>query len=113
MLPLHPRSSSITPFFPLHTQKQWGTPPQKMSARRHFQFFPIHLALFRKQPPARDRRAVPSRKAEGSWLAGVDDDPVGDGVPEGGFAEGKADLLDEDQGRSGPEGGAVNLAGGP
>ncbi len=59
------------------------------------------------------RSAGPSRKAEGSWLAGVDDDPVGDGVPEGGFAEGKADLLDEDQGRSGPEGGAVNLAGGP
>jgi len=42
------------------------------------------------------RSAAPSRKAEGSWLACVGDDPVGDGVPEGGFAEGKSDLLDED-----------------
>src|SRR5258708_40103486 len=46
-------------------------------------------------------------------LAGGEDDAVGEGVPDGGFAEGKADLLDEDQGRSSPEGGAVNLAGGP
>jgi len=52
-------------------------------------------------------------KRETAQLTGVDDDPVGDGVPKGGFAEGKPDLLDEDQGRSGPEGGAVNLAGGP
>ena len=41
------------------------------------------------------------------------DDPVGERVPEGGFAKGKADLLDEDQQRSGPEGGAVDFAGGP
>jgi len=46
-------------------------------------------------------------------LAGMGDDPVGEGVPEGGFAERKADLLDEDQKRSGPEGGAVDFAGGP
>jgi len=43
----------------------------------------------------------------------VGDDPVGEGVPESSFAEGKADLLDEDQQRSGPEGGAVDFAGGP
>ncbi len=78
-----------------------------------FSIFPHTFGTFSQATPARDRRAGPSRKAEGSWLAGVDDDPVGDGVPEGGFAEGKADLLDEDQGRSGPEGSAVNLAGGP
>jgi len=47
------------------------------------------------------------------WLAEVGDDPVGEGVPEGGFAEGKADLLDKNQERSCPKGGAVDFSCGP
>jgi hypothetical protein len=46
-------------------------------------------------------------------LAGVEDYPIGEGMPEGGFCEGKAELLDENQEGAGPKSGAMNLVGGP
>jgi hypothetical protein len=46
LFPLHTKSSPVTPLFPLLTQKQGSTPPPKMSARRHFRFFPIFFAVF-------------------------------------------------------------------
>jgi len=49
----------------------------------------------RHAPAAGRRKAGPTKKNAAYWLAGVGDNPVGEGVPEGGFAEGKADLLDE------------------
>jgi len=41
------------------------------------------------------------------------DDPVGEGVPEGGFAKGEADLLNENQECAGAERGAMNFTRGP
>ena len=35
----------LSPFPPLHTQKRGGYTPSKMSARRHFRFFPIYSVL--------------------------------------------------------------------
>jgi hypothetical protein len=46
LFPLHTKSSPVTPLFPLLTQKRGSTPPSKMSARRHFWFFPIFFAVF-------------------------------------------------------------------
>jgi len=123
MLPLHPALLVNNPFLSPTYAKTVGYASSKNVGAPTFSIFPHTFGTFfasktaecgeRSGPPSflhqGKRSAGPSRKAEGSWLAGVDDDPVGDGVPKGGFAEGKADLLDEDQGRSGPEGSAVIL----
>src|SRR5882762_9161267 len=94
-------------------QRRWRRQNCGAEGRMFIGHFAVGFAEKRERTPRAQAGVPVPPKRETARLAGVDDDPVGDGVPEGGFAEGKADLLDEDQGRSGPEGGAVNLAGGP